>query len=78
MGEPQEEPTIFFGNIQGTYADTSSDHTYTYFSNTNFPDPNPSTWMAQGETAKEKRDRLSREENKRCIEARRRGGKVRY
>ena len=43
----------------------------------NYPAPTESL-CAQPESAKEKRDRLSREENKRLIEARKRGGKIKF
>lgn len=41
-------------------------------------EPQKTTPYAEQETAQQKRDRLSREENKRIMEARRRGGKVRF
>ena len=77
MGETDLYPLSYLSDYKfichGTMADPREFCIRSYANS----DPSP-TEMARSETAKEKRDRLSREENKRSLEASKRGGKRKF
>jgi hypothetical protein len=59
-------PFRFYGDTIGTFNNATND-------------PAPTArYDARSETPQEKRDRLSKAENKRLIEARKRGGKMKF